>query len=358
MEKSMPLRAQPIRTRKIRTVVVGLGPIGIELGRLVAAQNDTFQLVGAVDRAPHLAGRPLRDLFGTRAPRGTVDAEPKAPRGGEGLAFLTTTSSIRSVVPTVEQLLALGYHIVSSTEELSYPPLREPRAASRIDRAARKARRSVVGTGINPGFAMDVWPLVLASNAQALERVEVVRVVDAADRREPLQRKVGAGMSRREFEALAREGRIGHVGLAESCAHLAATLGWPLDSMRESLRPCIATKRIRTAYFDVAPGQVSGIMHRAVGMEGKKRRVSLDLRMELDADAPRDEVKLEGKPPIHCTVPGGFQGDRTTAAQLVSAATRIGAMAPGLHLASDLPTPRRPAPRFRLTFVNGNTKGS
>ena len=358
MDKNMRLRAQPIRMRKTRVVVVGLGPIGIELGRLVSAQSETFQLVAAVDRAPHLAGRPLRDLFGTRAPRGRVSAEPPSPRGGEGLAFLTTTSSIRSVAPTLERLLELGYHVVSSTEELSYPPLREPRVAARIDRAAQKAKRCVVATGINPGFAMDVWPLILASNAQTLERVQVVRVVDASDRREPLQRKVGAGMSQREFEALAREGRIGHVGLAESCAHLGSALGWPLDVLRESLRPCIAEKRIRTAYFDVAPGQVSGIQHSVVGMQGKKRRVALDLRMELDAVNPRDEVKLEGKPPIHCNVPGGFQGDRTTSAQLVSAAARIGSMPPGLHLASELPTPRRPAPRLRLTLAGTSKRGT
>ncbi len=358
MEKNKRLRAQPVRTRKPRVVVVGLGPIGVELGRLVVAQPDAFQLVAAVDRAPHLTGRPLRDLFGKRAPRGNVTAEPPAPRGGTGLAFLTTTSSIRSVVPTLEALLERGYHVVSSTEELSYPPLREPRLAARIDRAARKAGRSVVGTGINPGFAMDVWPLVLASNLQALERVGVVRVVDASDRREPLQRKVGAGMSRREFESLARAGRIGHVGLAESCAHLAAALGWALDSMRESLRPCIAEKRIRTAYFDVAPGQVSGIQHRVVGMQGKKRRVTLDLRMELDAANARDEITLDGKPPVHCTVPGGFQGDRATSAQLLSAAARIESMPPGLHLASDLPTPRPPASRLRLSFATTTKRGS
>jgi len=354
----MKLRVQPVRGRKQRVVVVGLGPIGVELGRLVSSMPESFQLVGAVDRAPHIAGRPLRDVFGRHAPSGRVSAEAPAPRGGAGLAFLTTTSSIRGVLSTLEQLLALGYHVVSSTEELAYPPLREPRIAARIDRAARKAERCVVATGINPGFAMDVWPLVLASNAQSLEAVRVVRVVDASDRREPLQRKVGAGMTRREFETLARAGRIGHVGLAESCAHLASALGWPLDTLRESLRPCIATNRLRTAYFDVAPGHVCGIMHTVIGMQGKKRRVSLDLRMALDADNPRDEVILDGKPPIHCTVPGGFHGDRTTSSQLVSAAVRVASMPAGLHLASDLPTPRRPAPRLRLMLSNSRTPRS
>jgi 4-hydroxy-tetrahydrodipicolinate reductase len=248
-------------------------------------------------------------------------------------------------------LLERGYHVVSSTEELSYPELREPRLARRLDRAARAAGRCIVGTGINPGFAMDVFPLVLSSNMQTLERVSVHRVVDASLRREPLQRKVGSGMTPDEFAALAEAGRIGHVGLVESAAHLAGGLGWSLDRVEETLEPRVARRRIRTSFFDVPAGRVSGIHHRAAGFEGRKSRIVLDLVMELDADAPRDEVQLEGTPPITCTVSGGFHGDRTTASQLLSAAVRLDDLAPGLHLHSDLPAPRWAARRRRLQLA-------
>jgi 4-hydroxy-tetrahydrodipicolinate reductase len=354
MEKTHNLRAQTARVRRQPVVVVGLGPIGLEVAQLVLARPELFRIVAAVDRAPSLAGRPLREVIAHQAPPGRVQATiPPAPKG-EGLAFLTTTSSVRSVAATIRELLGLGYHVVSSTEELSYPSLRTPRLARSLDRAARKAGRCVVGTGINPGFAMDVWPLVLASNMQTLERVRVTRVVDAAGRREPLQLKVGAGMSRGEFEKLARDGRIGHVGLVESCAHLAAALGWSLDRVRESLRPKPASRRIRTDYVDVPVGRVCGILHRAFGYEGRRLRVELDLQMYLGARDARDDVELEGTPPIRCTVPGGFHGDRSTASQLLSAAARVGDVAAGLHLASDLPAPRRPSKRLKLSLVDGN----
>ncbi|MFQ5601624.1 MAG: dihydrodipicolinate reductase [Candidatus Krumholzibacteriia bacterium] len=354
MKRSFALRTQRIPFRRQRAVIVGLGPIGLEVARLVLAQPEVFQLAGVVDCAPRLAGRALGDVLGRHAPPGRVLEAPPAQRSGEGLAFLTTTSSIRSVTKTIEALLAAGYHIVSSTEELSYPMLREPHLAARLDRAARRARRCVVGSGINPGFAMDVWPLVLASNMQTLHAVHVTRVVDASQRREPLQRKVGAGLTRREFETLARAGRIGHVGLVESGAHLAAALGWSLDSLRENLTAKLATRHIRTASLDVRPGQVCGIHHRVVGSEGRRRRVTLDLQMYLGADDPRDEVVLEGQPPIRCVVPGGFHGDRTTASQLLSAALRIRGMPPGLHLPSDLPTPRRSARPLHLSFATSS----
>jgi 4-hydroxy-tetrahydrodipicolinate reductase len=154
-------------------------------------------------------------------------------------------------------------------------------------------------------------------------------------------------MSVSEFEALAEEGKIGHVGLVESCVHLADLLGWALDRVDESLLPKRASRRLRTQYFDVPAGRVCGILHRAVGWMGKKERIVLDLQMYLGAREPRDEVKLRSHPPLHCIVPGGLHGDRTTASQLVSAAVRLPHMPPGLYLASELPAPRRPAGRVR-----------
>ena len=41
-----------------------------------------------------------------------------------------------------------------------------------------------------------------------------------------------------------------------------------------------------------------GSAHRAEAFEGKSTRIVLDLRMELDAESPRDQVELEGTPPI------------------------------------------------------------
>jgi len=355
VKRTIALRARRRGTTRQPIVVVGLGPIGIELARLVLAQRDNFRLVAAVDRAPQLAGASLRSILGDRAPAGRIRATAPAAPGAAAIAFLTTSSSLSSVGDSILDLLRRGYSIVSSTEELSYPALRAPALAARLDRAARRAGRCIVGTGINPGFAMDVWPLVLASNTQRIEHVQVMRVVDATSRRGPLQRKIGSGMTARDFEALARAGKIGHVGLVESCVHIADLLGWPLDRVRETLVPKLATRRLRTQHVDVARGRVCGIHHRAIGTQGKTERVILDLQMYLGAPGARDEVRLRGIPNLRCVVDGGFHGDLATVAQLVSAAVRIPGMPPGLHLASELPAPRPPARRVELSFASART---
>jgi 4-hydroxy-tetrahydrodipicolinate reductase len=346
------LRTDPAPVRRLPTACVGLGPIGLEVARLAGRRNDVFRIVAAVDRAPQLAGKSLRSVLELPGVRGRVLADVAAlPRSG-GVAFHTTASRLRDVVTTIEALLDRGWHVVSSTEELSYPGLRSPALAARIDRAARRAGRVVVGTGINPGFAMDVWPLVASSNLQVLHAVQVHRVVDATRRRGPLQRKIGSGMTVREFEALARDGKIGHVGLVESVAHLGGLLGWNLDRVIETLEPRVAKRRIRTAFFDVPAGRVCGIHHRAEARSGRVLRIVLDLVMALDARDPHDTIDLDGEPPLRCVVPGGFHGDRTTASQLIAAAARLTGVAPGLRLASELPAPRYAAPARAIRLVS------
>jgi 4-hydroxy-tetrahydrodipicolinate reductase len=42
-------------------------------------------------------------------------------------------SRLERVLPQIEEILSLGYHCVSSCEELAYPYLRHPELASRLD---------------------------------------------------------------------------------------------------------------------------------------------------------------------------------------------------------------------------------
>ena len=63
-------------------------------------------------------------------------------------------------------------------------------------------------------------------------------MVDAATRREALQRKVGAIPDESQFDKLNQQRKVGHVGLAESLVFLADGLGWTLDELNESVDAC------------------------------------------------------------------------------------------------------------------------
>jgi 4-hydroxy-tetrahydrodipicolinate reductase len=65
--------------------------------------------------------------------------------------------------------------------------------------------------------------------------------------------------------------------------------------------------------------------------------IRLELKMHLGVDEPRDEVQIDGFPPVHAVVQGGFKGDPVTAAITVNAIYSVMAAQPGLMTMRDIP---------------------
>src|SRR5690606_5863608 len=106
----------------------------------------------------------------------------------------TTSSFLERVYDQIAGCLDAGASVISSTEELFYPFDRHPDLARSLHELARARRVTVMGTGVNPGFAMDMLALTASGVCEHVDRIRICRVVDAGLRREPLQRKVGAGL--------------------------------------------------------------------------------------------------------------------------------------------------------------------
>jgi 4-hydroxy-tetrahydrodipicolinate reductase len=226
--------------------------------------------------------------------------------------------------------------VVSTCEELAEPWAENARMADELNRLAKDNRVSLVGTGVNPGFAMDILPLTLTVACEQVERVRVRRVVDASRRRLQLQKKIGTGLSAAAFAELAARREIRHVGLTESTSLLARGLKWELDSIQETIEPVLATRRIVTDHFTVDPRFVTGVKQIARGVKDRVERISLELLMSVDAGESSDEVWIEGHPNLHSVVKG-IHGDISTAAVAVNAARRIHGARPGLLTMLDLP---------------------
>lgn len=326
----------------LRVVSFGLGPIGQAAARL-ALQKQTIALVGAIDVDPDKVGRDLGDLLQLGRSTGLmVEADAEAAlRRLEPDAMLHCTSSFLPVVE--EQLLLAARHgidVVSSTEELLMPTLQHPAIAQRIDQAARASGATILGTGVNPGFAMDFVAAVASAACFEVRGARCIRVVDAGTRRLPLQRKVGAGLSVAAFEAQLATGRFGHVGMRESVALLAKALELPIDTIEQTVEPVLATATQRTPFLSVERGQVAGIRNHGYGRRGGEALLHLDLAMYVGAPDPRDEVILDSTPPIHLQFRGGIAGDQATAAILVNSLHGVVAASPGLRTVLDIAPPR------------------
>jgi len=325
---------------RIRVLQYGLGPIGRSLARL-ALDRPGLELVGAVDIAPDLQGRDLGEVL-------ELDRNLGLPVKGEAAEALAEARpdvvlhATGSYLPAVEgQLLKIaqaGAHLVSTCEELSYPFYRYPEMSRELNAAAQAQGVVLLGTGVNPGFVMDRLVATLLGACQRVKWIGVTRVVDAAGRRGPLQRKVGAGMSVEEFQALADGGKIGHVGLPESAHMLADVLGLPSSRVVvEELKPKVAEEEVRTAFVHVLPGQVAGVDQTARVLVDGDERVRLHLEMYVGASRPVDHVRVEGVPPLEMSIPGGLHGDIATAAVAVNCVPLVGRLEPGLRTMLDVP---------------------
>jgi 4-hydroxy-tetrahydrodipicolinate reductase len=167
--------------------------------------------------------------------------------------------------------------------------------------------------------------------------IRVLRVVNAALRRGPLQRKVGAGLTPEEFAAKVADGSVRHVGLPESLHMLATSLGWSLERSEDMIEPMVAEAPIITEFVSVQPGQVAGVRQVASGFVGGREALRLELRMYVGAPDPQDTIEIDGDPPIHMSIAGGLHGDIATAAMIVNAVPSVVRAAPGLATMADVP---------------------
>ena len=115
---------------------------------------------------------------------------------------------------------------------------------SAIHELAKKAKVAVLGTGVNPGFVMDALPITLTGVCERVEALRVDRIQDARIRRLPFQQKIGAGLTREQFQKKVDDGSVRHVGLAESVSMIADALGWKLDKITDEIQPKIAAETV------------------------------------------------------------------------------------------------------------------
>ncbi|TDI92642.1 MAG: dihydrodipicolinate reductase [Caldithrix sp.] len=324
---------------QLKVVQYGLGPIGIEAAKLVL-QKKSLKLVGGIDIDPSKVGVDLGDALGLNSKLNisiSNDAQKVLNETQADIVLHSTGSFLSKVEEQFKMCLQAGASIISSCEELFYPYRRDSEFSSRIDKLAKENRATIIGTGVNPGFSMDVLVLTMSGVCTAIQKIEATRVSDASKRRLPLQKKIGAGLTPVEFRNLVRQGKLGHIGLVESLYAIADKIGFEFDELKETIDPQISSKTIETEYLTVQQGEVAGILHVAKALKNGVELIKLELQMFVGAEKERDSVKIEGEPPIHLNVEGGIFGDTATIARMINAIPVVSNASPGLTTVVELP---------------------
>lgn len=318
--------------KPITVAQYGIGPIGAEIARLLLAKP-WIKVVAAVDIDPAKIGKDLGEVIGLDRKVGVIVTKDLTAK--VDVVCHSTGSRLRDVAGQLKSLLESGSHVVSTCEELSFPL--DEKIREELQHVARTNNVTLLGTGVNPGFVMDKLPLTVTSVCQDIKQVDIIRIQNASTRREPLQRKVGAGMTREQFRAAVDTGKIKHMGLKESLMMVGNGLGVEFEHVsEEKIDPIVAEKEVVTQYLKVAPGQVAGV-HQTIHGKGRIN-VNLELRMYVGAEAvAADKVLIKGTPDIEMTIAHGVHGDRATAAMTVNSIPRVIQARPGVLTMDDIP---------------------
>ncbi|NHJ13086.1 MAG: hypothetical protein EAX95_05380 [Candidatus Thorarchaeota archaeon] len=337
-------------SKPFRVVQIGLGSIGLPIAKAILGRRN-LSLVAAMDTNPELIGKKLAQVLGEDSDTHlAINGVLEEVLGTSAdVALIATSSSLKIVKQTIMRALDAGFHVVSICEELSYPYKRHAKLAKEIDHAAKDVGRSVLGTGINPGYLMDILPIFLTAPCQILESLHVTRCINSSKRRMSFQKKIGTGMTKKEFSKAINEGAItGHVGLEESIYMIDDALKLDLDRVEE-LPPeaVIADTEVTTPFATVSPGNVLGLRSRGMGKRKDAAIVTLDFVAYANADPEYDEIIVEGFPRMKQRIEGGIMGDHGTIAMAINSIPLVVHARPGLLTMKDLPSPRNTQFYFR-----------
>lgn len=322
-------------SKPIRAILVGAGPLGINLYKQALQRNDIL-ITHVVDIDPALEGRDMGDYAGIDKTNVFIQNSHKNIEGAE-VAILATVSDLAGIGPQLIALIETGFPVVTTCEEMFFPWGNSEEWCVKIDEAAKAKNVAVLGTGVNPGFLMDALPMMLTGVCNVVDRIEVRRYQDAQFRRIPFQKKIGAGLSVEEFEKKKNAGVLRHVGLTESMHFIAHQLNWHLDRTEDKIEPVIAEKNFESEALHIISGYISGIRQTGRGFVDGEEKIKLTFEASVGEPESYDEIEIFGTPHIRSRIMGGVHGDIATCSIILNACRSILRAAPGLRTMADIP---------------------
>jgi len=319
-----------------------------------------LELVGVWAHSASKAGMDAGDIAGT-GPTGvkvTNDADELLAMDADVVSY-NSTGDLRPVeaVNDIVRILGSGKNVVStSLVPLVYPPSAPKEMRDPIEEACLKNNVSCWTSGIDPGVANDLLPLVLTGFCERIDTVRVQEVLNYAtyDQPEVLFHTMGFAQPLDHTPVLLIPGVL---ALAWSCAvhTIAAGLGVALDEVREVVVEKVpAPETFEVPSGTVEKGTMAGLRFEVQGIVGGEPRIIVEHVTRLRDDiaphwpAPPGKggyrVRIEGSPSLTCELQlEGDEGDENSGGLIVTAMRLLNAIPavvdapPGLLSSLDIP---------------------
>jgi 4-hydroxy-tetrahydrodipicolinate reductase len=254
------------------------------------------------------------------------------------------------------RMLESGKNVVStSVVSLLYPPKADRSMVERLEAACKQGNTSCFTSGIDPGFANDLLPLVISGFAERIDTVRVVENLDYSTYMQPevLFETMGFGKPLDHTPLLLIPGAL-TIAWGGAIHMIAAGLGVEVEKIEEVVEREPAERDLHTAVGVVQQGTMAGLRFEVQGYVDGRPAIIVEhvTRMQPDVAPQWPQpsgggaylITIEGSPSFACTLEMlGTDGDHNTGGlvatgmRIINAIPAVCAAAPGVLSTLDLP---------------------
>jgi len=327
-------------------------------------QHPDLELVGLWVHSDAKAGRDAGELCGL-PPIGvaaTNDAEALLALDADVVSY-TATADLRpwEAVKDICRILESGKNVVSSSlVQLLHPPKADPAMVERLEEACRAGGVSMFTSGIDPGFANDLLPIVLTGFCERVDKVRVKEILNYAtyDQPEVLFGTMGFGKPLDDTPLMLIPGALSYAW-GGALNMIADALDVEITEVRERHEKASLDHDVEIGLGTVEANTMSGLRFEVAGVVGGEERIVVEHVTRVHDDVAPDwpkghgqgyyRIEVTGSPSINVELElVGEDGDHNTGGVLATAMRILNvipdvvAAPPGMLSTLDLPvTPGR-----------------
>jgi 2,4-diaminopentanoate dehydrogenase len=345
-----------------RIVIWGTGFVG----KMVIAEvvkHPMFELVGVGVSNPAKVGRDVGEICGLDGPLGlaaTDDVDALIALAPDALVhYGPTAAHADDNVALISRFLRAGIDVCSTAMTPWVWPtmhLNPPNWTAPITEACLAGKSSCFTTGIDPGFANDLFPMTLMGVCAEVRKVRASELLDYTNYEGDYENEMGIGRAP-EHRPLLENRDILIFAWGATVPMIAHAAGITLDEITTTWDKWVTTTERKTAKGIIQPGQVAAVRFTINGLYKGETRIQLEHVNRIGNDAAPDwpsgtendvyRVDIEGTPSIFQETAFRFTdgsgrdaataGCLATGMRALNAVPAVNALPPGWVTALDLP---------------------
>ena len=295
-----------------RVVVWGTGYVG-KMVIPEVLRHPNFELVGVGVRNPEKIGQDVGEIcgIGSIGLRATDDLEALIALRPDALVhYGPTAAHAVDNIRDIGAFLRDGIDVCSTAMTPWVWPsmsLNPPSWVDPISEACAAGGASCFTTGIDPGFANDLFPMTLMGLCGEVRRVKAIEILDYINYEGDYEDEMGIGRPP-EFTPLLEHSDILVMSWGATVPMMAHAAGIELDEITTTWEKWVTDRAIPTAKGVINPGEVAAIRFTIDGVYGGAPRICLEHVNRVGSSAAPDwprgtqddvyRVEIDGSPSI------------------------------------------------------------